>query len=191
MTSKLKLKNGRRQIKPLSNKLNETKNTTWKHPREPSHSLGKVKTMKVHHPGKENLKRLAGLLRSLRFERRDVPNVHWREARIVPFSDVLKGWALHWSKWWSGGGTRYERPDEPQEKCSSLALVSTGAQGRPGRIGRSPMKRVVNMGRSTTSRYYTKSMSSCGSQHGLVMCEAGGSLLKSPLRKVENWVSST
>jgi hypothetical protein len=32
--------------------------------------------MKVHHPDKENLKRLAGLMRSLRFERRDVLHLH-------------------------------------------------------------------------------------------------------------------
>lgn len=58
-------------IKPSSNNFNETKNTTWKHLKEPSHSLGKVEAMKAHHPDKENLKRLTIQLRSLRFERRD------------------------------------------------------------------------------------------------------------------------
>lgn len=58
-------------IKPSSTNFNQTKNTTWKQLKEPSHSLGKVATMKVHHPGKENQKKLTRQLRSLRFERRD------------------------------------------------------------------------------------------------------------------------
>lgn len=39
MTSRVKIKNGRRQIKPSWNNFNETKNATWKHLGEPSHSL--------------------------------------------------------------------------------------------------------------------------------------------------------
>lgn len=58
-------------IKPSSRNFNQTKNTTWKQLKEPSHSLGKVATVKVHHPDKENQKRLTRQLRSLRFERRD------------------------------------------------------------------------------------------------------------------------
>ena len=112
MTSILKIKNGRRQIKPSLNNFNQTKNPTWKHLKPPSHSLGKVKTMKVHHTDKENLKRLTGQLRSLRFKHIDLLHLHSREAEISPSSGDLKEWTLQWAKWWSRDGTRYVRLEE-------------------------------------------------------------------------------
>ncbi len=61
----------RDRIKPSSRNFNQTENTTWKQLKGPPHSLGKVATMKVLHPDKENPKKLTRQLRSLRFERRD------------------------------------------------------------------------------------------------------------------------
>ena len=58
-------------IKPTAHNFNETKNATWKHLQQPSHSSGKVETMKVHHPDEENQKKLARQLRSLRLKRGD------------------------------------------------------------------------------------------------------------------------